>query len=116
MASACLPYAYIEDVRHRVDIYRKLAQVSRMDELKKISAELEDRFGKMPKPVELLIHIAEIKVLSASRLITRIECEDSKVKITRNGELVSLGGRFPRLSKKTPEARLKEIKHLVQSF
>lgn len=116
MDSACLPYNYIEDVRHRVDIYRKLAQTTKMPELKLLREELQDRFGKMPKPVELLFLIAEIKILSASRLITRVECEDSKVKITRNNDLVSIGGRFPRLTKKTPEARLKEIKFLVQSF
>ena len=116
MESACLPYKYIEDVRHRVDVYRKLAQTSKMSELKQLRDELQDRFGKMPRPVDLLFLIAEIKILSASRLITRIECEKAKVKITRNNELVSLGGRFPRLTKKTPQARLKEIKFLIQSF
>lgn len=116
IASACLPYNYIEDTRHRVDIYRKLAQLASMEDLQSLKKELEDRFGKLPKPVELLFLVSEIKILSASRLITRIECEDRKVKITRNNELVSLGGRFPRLTKKAPEARMKEIRRLVQSF
>lgn len=116
IATACLPYNYIEDVRHRVDIYRKLAQVSKMDELHSITNELKDRFGKLPKPVELLVLISELKVLAAPRLVTRIECENAKVKMTRNGQLISLAGRFPRLTKKAPEARLKEIRRLVLSF
>ena len=42
MASACLPYNYIEDTRHRVDIYRKLAQLASMEDLQSLKKELED--------------------------------------------------------------------------
>lgn len=116
IANACLPYQYIEDQRHRVDIYRKLAQVCDKSELDALSAEVRDRFGVLPQPVEMLFLVAEIKLAAASHQITRIECSDGRLKITRNNQLVTLQGKFPRLTKKSALARLNEIRRLIQSF
>lgn len=116
IANACLPYEYIREQRHRVEIYRKLAQVTDMEDLEQVASEVRDRFGAMPHPVELLFLVTEIKVLAASKLISRIECEDSRLQLTRNNQLVTLGGKFPRLTKKAPEARLREIRRLIQAF
>jgi transcription-repair coupling factor (superfamily II helicase) len=45
--------------------------------------------------------------------VTAIEVEADKLKITRRGDFIQLGGKFPRLTKKDPKARLKEIKRLL---
>jgi len=42
-----------------------------------------------------------------------IEVEDDKLKLTRLGDFITLGGKFPRLTKKEAKARLKEIKRLL---
>ena len=46
-------------------------------------------------------------------VILPIEVEADKLKITRRGDFIQLGGKFPRLTKKDPKARLKEIKRLL---
>ena len=42
-----------------------------------------------------------------------IETKEDKIMLTRNNELLQLGGKFPRLMKKQPKARLNEIKKLL---
>jgi hypothetical protein len=45
--------------------------------------------------------------------VTAIEVEEDKLKITRHNDFITLGGKFPRLTKKEARARLKEIKRLL---
>ncbi len=45
--------------------------------------------------------------------MTVIDVADDKLMLTRNGDYITLGGKFPRLTKKEPKARLKEIKRLL---
>jgi hypothetical protein len=42
-----------------------------------------------------------------------IEVKEDKLMLTRHGDFITLGGKFPRLSKKDGKARLKEIKKLL---
>jgi len=37
----------------------------------------------------------------------------NKLMLTRNNDFITLGGKFPRLTKKAAKARLKEIKKLL---
>ena len=44
----------------------------------------------------------------------KFESKDDKLMITRHDDLIQVGGKFPRLTKKEPRARLNEIKRLLQ--
>ena len=110
---AGLPANYITEPHHRIEIYRKLAQAGEKSALDNLQKELRDRFGPVPSPVELLLQIAELKVLASDKSVTVIEVADDKLMLTRNGDYITLGGKFPRLTKKEPKARLKEIKRLL---
>ena len=110
---ATLPHSYAPDPRHRIDIYRKLAQANEQSALKSLEIELRDRFGPPPPPVELLLQIAELKILAADKSVTAIEVTNDKLMLTRHNDYITLGGRFPRLTKKDPKGRLKEIKKLL---
>jgi transcription-repair coupling factor (superfamily II helicase) len=112
-ASAHLPHNYVTEAQHRIEVYRKLAQLNDKAELETLKNELRDRFGPLPAPVELLLQIAELKLLAADRAITIIEVKEDRLMLTRSGDYIMLGGKFPRLAKKTAEARLKEIKKLM---
>lgn len=111
--SAGLPHAYIPESQHRIDIYRKLAQATDKTSLEALTKELRDRFGPIPPSVELLLQIAELKSLAAERDVTVIEVKEDKLMLTRRGDFIMIGGKFPRLSKKDAKARLKEIKKLL---
>jgi len=112
-ASACIPFNYISDSRQRIEIYRRLAQATDKVGLENLKKELRDRFGPLPASMELLLQVAELKVLASERAITVIEVREDKLMLTRNNDFVMIGSKFPRLTKKMAPARLKEIKRLV---
>jgi transcription-repair coupling factor (superfamily II helicase) len=112
-ASAYIPFRYISDARQRIEIYRKLAQVTDLAGLRSLKQEMRDRFGPLPPPLELLLRVAEIKVLASERAITVIEVQDDKLMLTRNNDYIMEGSKFPRLTKKQAGARLKEIAQML---
>ena len=111
--TAALPHNYVPEPQHRIEIYRKLAQATDKAALESLTVELRDRFGPLPPPVELLLAVGELKILASEKNVTAIEVEEDKLKITRHNDFITLGGKFPRLTKKEPKARLKEIKRLL---
>jgi transcription-repair coupling factor (superfamily II helicase) len=113
-ASAAVPLAYVADAKQRIEIYRKLAEITDEEGVSQLKAGLRDRFGPLPTAVELLLQVAALKVLAAERNITVIECKEDRLMLTRNNDFVQVGGKFPRLTKKEPRARLNEIKRLLQ--
>jgi len=110
---AYLPLGYLTDAAARIEIYRKLAQANEKIALDSLQKELRDRFGPLPAPVELLLAMTEIKIIAGEKSVTAIEVEDDKLKISRRGDFVMFGGKFPRLVKKDAKARLREIKRLL---
>jgi transcription-repair coupling factor (superfamily II helicase) len=111
--SASLPRHYVTEPQHRIEIYRKLAQTTDKSALENLQEELRDRFGPPPPPVELLLLVAEVKILAGEKAVTVIEVKDDKLMLTRHGDFITFGGKFPRLTKKAAGARLKEIKRLM---
>jgi transcription-repair coupling factor (superfamily II helicase) len=112
-ASAFIPLAYISEAQQRIDVYRKLAQATDKPALDKLQTELRDRFGPLPPAVDLLLLVAELKVLASERSISVLEVKDGKLMLTRNNDYLTLSGKFPRLTKKDAGARLKEIRRLL---
>jgi len=112
-ARPTLPHNYVTEPQHRIEIYRKLAQATDKSALENLSKELRDRFGPLPPPVELLLAVGELKIFASEKSVTAIDVEEDKLKITRHNDFITLGGKFPRLTKKEAMARLKEIKRLL---
>ena len=116
VAPAFLPLDYIGDSRQRIDTYRRLAQATTRVALDELTSELRDRFGKLPKAVELLMLVAELKIIAAEKLVNHMETENDALKLMRNNDYITLGGRFPRLVKKNAAARLREIKKMLTAL
>jgi transcription-repair coupling factor (superfamily II helicase) len=110
---ASLPHNYVTEPQHRIEIYRKLAQANEKSALESLQRELRDRFGPLPPAVELLLQVAELKILASEKSVTNVEVKEDKLMLTRHGDFITLGGKFPRLTKKDARARLKEIKKLL---
>ena len=113
---ASIPFSYVTEVQQRIEVYRKLAQINDKESLAALKNELRDRYGPLPSAVELLLLVADIKWMASDRNISSVETRNGKVILTRNRDLIMVGDRFPRLTKKRPEARLKEIKRLLLSL
>jgi transcription-repair coupling factor (superfamily II helicase) len=104
---------YIAEPRQRIEMYRKLAQAGDKESVQGLRQELLDRFGPLPAPAELLIQIQEIKRLAAERRISVMESREDKLMLTRNQDFVMLHDKFPRLTKRTAQGRLNEIRKLL---
>ncbi|MBK7997836.1 MAG: transcription-repair coupling factor [Verrucomicrobia bacterium] len=111
---AGIPLSYVADAKQRIELYRKFAEVMDEESVSRLKAEMRDRFGPLPPAVELLLQVAVLKVMSMERNIGIIESKEDKLMLTRNNDFIMVGGKFPRLMKKEPRARLNEIRKLLQ--
>ena len=110
---AYLPLNYIEAAQARIEIYRKIAQITDKASAEALRQELRDRFGPLPAAVELLIQVMQLKVLAAEKRVTMMETRGDKLMLTRNQDYIMVGGRFPRLAKREAKDRLQEIKKVL---
>lgn len=62
---AFIPNGYIPDSDQKVDIYRRLASIRKLEEIFDMEEELIDRYGDLPKPVRNLLIVARLKVLAS---------------------------------------------------
>ena len=67
-----IPSDYISDQRAKIDIYRRLARVTAMDEVEAISGEIIDRFGKPPIETERFLLQARIRLAAWQHRIKSI--------------------------------------------
>ncbi len=79
--NAHVPPAYISDDMQRIEIYKRIAAVGGTRSAKELKAEIADRYGKMPRPVENLILIALIKAYAARAGLSAV---------TRTGRMFTL--------------------------
>ena len=73
---AYLPADYVDDLRLKIDLYRRLTRVSTYEQLADFRSELVDRFGEPPPPVERLLALAELKMDAAVWNISEIFIEN----------------------------------------
>jgi transcription-repair coupling factor (superfamily II helicase) len=59
--SAIIPVHYVSDTTERLSLYNELAEIKNEEELEKFGLQLQDRFGKTPKEVELLFQTVHLK-------------------------------------------------------
>ena len=112
-APAYLPLNFVPEAAQRIELYRKLAQAPDKQALEKLRGEVRDRFGPLPQSTETLFFVTELKHLAAEKGVTSIETREDRLMLTRNGALIQLGGKFPRLVKPDAKGRLLEIKKLL---
>jgi transcription-repair coupling factor (superfamily II helicase) len=105
--------SYVGETRLRIDFYRRLAMADSKDAIRKVEAELRDRFGKPPVEVRTLLAVTEIRVMAEQKGILSVETESNRLKCLRGSgqrdDWVMVGTRFPRLTALRPHLRLKEI-------
>ena len=111
--AAYLPLDYVREPSHRVELYRKLAQVREKSALEAVRSELRDRFGPLPAAVDLLLLVHDLRLLAADKQVTSVEVTAGKVKLMRRADLITVGGQFPRLSKPDAKGRIAEIRKLL---
>jgi transcription-repair coupling factor (superfamily II helicase) len=69
---AYLPQDYVPDLRHKIDLYRRIAKLNSSGEIKEIRDELIDRFGKLPDSAKRMLELAELRMDAAAWQIAEI--------------------------------------------
>ena len=69
---AYLPEDYAPDLRHKIDLYRRMAKIDDAAQIQDIRAELRDRFGPLPAAVNRMLELAELRLDAAAWQIAAI--------------------------------------------
>src|SRR5262249_49839767 len=95
--TANLPRDYIERDDVRMEAYRRLAAVTRPDDVADVRAEWEDRYGPPPPPAAALLDVASLRVELLRLGVTALSVQKNRA-------------RFDGLQlRKSQEARLKRV-------
>jgi len=71
---AYIPTEYIADPDTRLGIYRRLSGLKEQEELKRMTKELQDRFGPIPELVQDLLWIMELRIL-----LKKLRCKKMEI-------------------------------------
>ncbi|HEY5594629.1 MAG TPA: transcription-repair coupling factor, partial [Nitrospiria bacterium] len=80
--SAFIPEGYIPDTYQRLAVYKRLSGLKTESERTAFQAELEDRYGKIPEPVQHLLQVVAVKLLARRMKIHKLDS-------TRDGILIA---------------------------
>jgi transcription-repair coupling factor (superfamily II helicase) len=106
---AFIPISYISDSGLRIQAYRHFAEVTTNEQLQRLRRDWRDRFGKWPPAVDNLLLLGEIKLAAARARVARVEVREGKLMLTRRGDFILVGGKFPRLTFGRIDLNLPEI-------
>ncbi len=79
--SGYIPDEYIRDSTEKMEIYKMIASISNEQDLERMVAELNDRFGPLPDEVSSLLSIAELRIICGKLHITRLRERGGEVRI-----------------------------------
>nr|MBA2275592.1 transcription-repair coupling factor [Chloroflexota bacterium] len=76
---AYLPDDYVPEEPQKLELYRRLGRVATESELGVVRAELLDRFGPVPAPVERLLDVARLRFTAEAAGIASLSREDGQL-------------------------------------
>ena len=76
---ALIPADYVSNNTERMNLYRRLADLSAPDELSAFRQELGDRFGPIPSEVDALLLAAEMKSAAQSLRLPRVQFKNQRL-------------------------------------
>lgn len=78
---AYLPTDWIPEIALRLQLYRRIANLTNPDEVVAMREELRDRFGTLPAAVEGLLYQIEVKVLAQAASATAVTTQNALIQI-----------------------------------
>ncbi len=96
---ANLPRDYITGERLRLEAYRRVAGVASADELAEVRAELSDRYGPLPQPVENLLAVADFRLHARRYGVGEVAVQGRQIRLSPLDLRESQGLRLKRLYK-----------------
>ncbi|MDU0312990.1 transcription-repair coupling factor [Phycicoccus sp. M110.8] len=107
---AHLPHDYVPGERLRLEAYKKLASVVDEDQLAEIVAELQDRYGPPPEPVQHLFEVARLRTVARQAGVADISVQGNYV---RFGPVDLPESAQLRLQRLYPKSLVKDALHTI---
>ncbi|MCE9547984.1 MAG: DEAD/DEAH box helicase, partial [Planctomycetia bacterium] len=73
---AHLPRSYVDDMRLKLDLYRRLGRARTDSELDELVAEMADRYGPLPPPAQRLVELSRLRCHAGLWGIGSLHLED----------------------------------------
>ncbi|MEV1112084.1 MULTISPECIES: transcription-repair coupling factor [unclassified Micromonospora] len=102
---AHLPHDYVGVERLRLEMYRKLAEARDEDRLREVVAEMTDRYGEPPAPVQNLVAVARFRLLARRYGLSDVTMQGKHI---RFGPLPLPDSKQMRLKRYHPDAVYKQ--------
>lgn len=113
---AYIPTDYLHEAKLRIEAHRALASAPDETALEALSAGWRDRFGPLPQEVVHLLAVERIRRAAAAKGITKVETRGERLMLTRRGDFLLMGHRFPRLTASRPASKLSEILRFLEAL
>ena len=102
--SAIIPDNYVSDLSVRLGLYRRLSELETRKDIDDFAAELIDRFGDLPKEVENLMHIIELKNACKKAYVSKLDAGDKGILLSFHNDYFPepvklLNGQHPKKEK-----------------
>lgn len=76
-----IPVDFIPEMALRLQLYRRIADMTDVKQVDEMQAELTDRFGALPPEVEGLLYLMRVKILAQRADVTGIGSNDQQISI-----------------------------------
>ena len=76
---AYLPDDYVAEEPQKLELYRRLGRAATEARVAAVRAELLDRFGPLPAPVERLLEVARLRIAAEAAGLTSVAREDGQL-------------------------------------
>jgi transcription-repair coupling factor (superfamily II helicase) len=113
---AFIPISYLPEAKIRIEAHRSLASAADAAALEMVAASWSDRFGALPRETSNLFLTERIRRAAASKGITKVETRGERLMLTRRGDYLLIGHRFPRLTASRPASKLSEILRFLEAL
>ncbi|MFC3705757.1 transcription-repair coupling factor [Devosia honganensis] len=109
-----IPEHYVPDLQLRMQLYRKLGDLTEIGDIDAAGAELIDRFGPLPEEVEALLKVILVKSLCRQANVEKVDAGPKGAVISlRNNEFPNPAGLVRLVSDPGNQVRLKPDQKLV---
>ena len=111
-----IPEHYVPDLQVRMQLYRRLGDLTEARDIDGFGAELIDRFGPLPEEVQSLLKVVVIKALCRAANVEKLDAGPKGATISlRNSTFANPAGLVAMVSDPTQMVRIKPDQKLVFS-